>query len=510
MRNITIGDSAPYRVSTERGKSRPYRNRAHRVYAAFAVGLLAFLWVQAPANVSHIHKLIGLVVGCMTLAPWFWWLRSSRNNIPLLELISTHYFLIFCPPVFLGPVIFNAAKQPYQIQAYYLTKTLIILIIGFTCLLIGYYCIKFPKWRSLPRFFVDTKRLSSILLVYICLAALSPIILPKLPHLAAKIGDLLIRVNGSVATYALAVLLYSGKLSSQKRNAFFVTLVGFLLMSLSTGWLHLFIYPLIAFFIGEIQVKKRLPWKKIIAVCLAIVALQEVKPAFRQLYWGEKSIGGPPPANIGESLTRAGHWIEMATGAVDSVESGVKDTLLTRVDHLAFFGHVVGMTPEHIPYLRGYTYKVVPAMFVPRAIWPNKPSTMEMANTLAVKYGWLPESLVGRVAVSPGIMDEAYMNFGIVGVALVMLFFGCFLKWMTVNLGGAAKGFGWQLVLVGFVCGGGIMVTWTAQSYLGGLWQTLAVITVLYWPFRLKQIRRPAKNPFAQIPVRGAIDRFPR
>jgi hypothetical protein len=182
----------------------------------------------------------------------------------------------------------------------------------------------------------------------------------------------------------------------------------------------------------------------------------------------------------------------MATGNIDSLHVGVRETVVTRANHLSFFGHVVTMTPRSIPYLEGYSYKTIPAMFIPRAIWPGKPSTMEVANTLAVRYGWLAESHLGAVAVSPGLMDEAYMNSGVIGVVLVMFGFGVLIRWLSDNFGSGIYGFGWQLALIGFMCGGGLMVTWTAQSYFGGIWQTFVTITVIYWPLRLRQRRRVA------------------
>jgi len=69
-----------------------------------------------------------------------------------------------------------------------------------------------------------------------------------------------------------------------------------------------------------------------------------------------------------------------------------------------------------------------------------------------------------------------------------------FVQWLTLNLGKPANGLGWQLVLVGFICSGGLMVTWSAASYLAGVWQTLLIIMVLYWPVRLKPVR-PVLKP---------------
>ena len=86
------------------------------------------------------------------------------------------------------------------------------------------------------------------------------------------------------------------------------------------------------------------------------------------------------------------------------------------------------------------------------------------------------------------------MNFGLLGVVVVMTLFGLFVRWLTVLLGNPAKGMGWQLVLVGFISGGGLMITWPVASYLGGFWQTALVIVALYWGVRARgRTARPAR-----------------
>jgi hypothetical protein len=221
-----------------------------------------------------------------------------------------------------------------------------------------------------------------------------------------------------------------------------------------------------------------------------IITLQAAKGEFREMFWGESAgAGGSEATSISDAYDRAAKWLQLAFTSLDSLEEGTKETALERANHLSFFGHVLQMTPEHIPYLFGQTYLGIPAMFVPRALWENKPTTMDVTNELALRYGWLSPELTGRVAVSAGIMDEAYMNFGIPGMVFIMFLFGSFVRFLTENFAYAQNGFGWQLALLGFLLSGGIMVTWTATSYLGGLWQTIITIVLLYWPLRVKKTR---------------------
>ncbi len=308
--------------------------------------------------------------------------------------------------------------------------------------------------------------------------------IPVLPSALAKVGSLAFKVNGTVATYALAVYMYSERLSSQQRKIYLAELGFFIIVCLASGWLHIFLYPMMGFFLGMVQVKNRIPWVKIGIVCFLVIVLQMSKSDYREKYWGGHI--GSRFTTIADPFNRSKHWVEMAFSNLSSIGEGTKDIAQVRVNHLSFFGHVVKVTPEYIPYIKGYSYKFVPAMLIPRLLWPEKPSTMQIANDLTLRYGWQKERLIGKVALSPGLMDEAYMNFGVTGVIIIMVLFGAFIRWLTDNLGDPANGFGWQLVLIGYMFSGGLMITWTAASYLGGLWQTVIVIVLLYWPLRVK------------------------
>ncbi|MCP4110851.1 MAG: hypothetical protein GY749_35870 [Desulfobacteraceae bacterium] len=456
-----------------------------RIYIVLSVGLLSLLWFNADAEIQTFHKLLGLFIGILTLAPSYQWIKLKDKSIPFIELISFHNFLIYCPPIFLGSVKFVGATQSSIIQDDDLTKLLLLIILGILCLFIGYYVIRLPKIKAIPTLDIDWDRAIPFFLIYLGISAIGPILVPRLPSALFKVGELVFSVNGSVTTYALALLAYKGELSPKQRKIFFAELVLFLTICLSSGWLNAFVFPMAAFFIGVVQAQKKLPWIKMIFVFLLIIILQMSKQTFREEYWGEK-MGGQSITSVTQSISRSKRWLEMAFSDIGSIGKGAAEVAQVRVNHLSFFGHVVFVTPKYIPYLDGYSYKYIPAMFIPRFLWPDKPSTMKITNELAMRYGWLSDHFIGKVALSPGLMDEAYMNFGIIGVMVVMILFGAIIRCLMDNLGNDENGFGWQLTLVGFIFGGGLMVTWTAPSYLGGLWQTIFIIAVLYWPLRVK------------------------
>ncbi len=438
-----------------------------RIFIILMTALFVILWTHSDEDVLVFHKLMGTVLGILTLAPLYRWVTLKDKHIPFIELVSLHFFIIFCPQIFLGPVTFVGATQASVIRDDDLTRLLLIILTGIISLFIGYYLVRLPKVRAFKGFHLDWNRAVNFFLIYLGIAAVGPILVPRLPGFLFKVGHIIFNVNGCVATYALTLCMYSGKLSFQQHKIFLAELVSFLALCLASGWLGVFLFPIAAFFLGMIQARNRIPWLRVLSVCVIIIILQMSKGAFRDEYWGER-MGGSAISSVGESFSRSKNWLEMAIKNIGDLGEGATDLAQERANHLSFFGHVTIATPKYIPYLDGYSYKCVPAMFVPRILWHDKPSTMDVTNELVIRYGWLSEQTVGTVAFSAGLMDEAYMNFGTAGVIIIMAIFGMFIRWMIDNLGNPENGFGWQLALLGFMIGNGLMVTWISPSYLGG------------------------------------------
>ncbi|MBI5079279.1 oligosaccharide repeat unit polymerase [Candidatus Wolfebacteria bacterium] len=69
----------------------------------------------------------------------------------------------------------------------------------------------------------------------------------------------------------------------------------------------------------------------------------------------------------------------------------------------------------------------------PRFIWKNKPITNDGGNKFGRKYGIIsPDNF--QTSVGPTIIGDLYMNFGIMGIALGMLFFGALFRFIFDSL----------------------------------------------------------------------------
>ena len=86
------------------------------------------------------------------------------------------------------------------------------------------------------------------------------------------------------------------------------------------------------------------------------------------------------------------------------------------------------ITPEKKPFLNGLTYANLPAQFVPRFFWPNKPGAHESTSQMSIYYGLQRMEDTSRTTIGFGMTIEAYVNFGLPGVIMLGVFLGWFYK----------------------------------------------------------------------------------
>ena len=93
---------------------------------------------------------------------------------------------------------------------------------------------------------------------------------------------------------------------------------------------------------------------------------------------------------------------------------------------------VTTLSPDKITYWEGYSYKILMTKFVPRIFWANKPSDT-LGNEFGLRYKVLSEK-DNHTSWNMPVLNEFYVNFGLLGTIFGMLFLGAFFKTVTVLL----------------------------------------------------------------------------
>ena len=98
--------------------------------------------------------------------------------------------------------------------------------------------------------------------------------------------------------------------------------------------------------------------------------------------------------------------------------------LLTRSSLASEAATIYEKTPLCVPYQYGATYRYLLITWIPRVLWPDKPSVSDSNRFYQVSYGVTQEENLDHVAIGAGLIPEAYMNFGWLGVPVVMFLGG--------------------------------------------------------------------------------------
>jgi hypothetical protein len=108
-------------------------------------------------------------------------------------------------------------------------------------------------------------------------------------------------------------------------------------------------------------------------------------------------------------------------GIAGAVGGGAAQTA-QRSANMDVFADVVRRTPSEIPYWKGQTYLSLVGAFVPRFMWPDKP-TKELGQAFGHRYRYLDPTNTST-AINLPITVEFYANFGAGAVFFGMLIVG--------------------------------------------------------------------------------------
>ncbi len=153
----------------------------------------------------------------------------------------------------------------------------------------------------------------------------------------------------------------------------------------------------------------------IVLAALLIFALRGVTPEYRQIVW-ERAEGGGLVDRMKLRITLL-EKREQSDGVAGTISKGF-ETTSERSANLDVLADVIRRTPSEVPYWGGTTYLSLIGAFVPRVFWPDKP-TKELGQGFGHRYDFLDPQDEGTSFNFP-ILVEAYANYGMAGVAIVM------------------------------------------------------------------------------------------
>lgn len=438
----------PSRVpSYTSGMPGPAQRQPHRsshTVAVYCLIVLAYaltftLWQVEPLPME-IYAL-GVLIFATSLAPLMLWAVRGRRGLPMFELIVLSYALQYSMPLYTqsSRLIIRSQFVPVSWQA--LLQALILVEVGLVAFIAGYYLfLRSPLAAIAPRLdlpFVKHRRSTYIYLSFVLGGVVMFLSVISVGILQTPALDALRRLLANQFNIALIVLAYQVFQQPRAPRAQFIVLYAALtfafLIGLSTGMIENAFIPVVGVFIVLWQTRQRLPWRWIVVAALLFIVLNPAKFAFRRLVWFDST-----SYSLGDRISLWSDLVVERTGNLlqptfaDDRQNVVRGAL-SRFDLVHKFAYVHTMTPQVVPYYQGSTYAYFLIAWIPRAVWPDKPTATGGANDrMDVDYRLKYEGQATSVGI--GLLPEAYANFGAVGVVLVMLLQGAVLGLLSAML----------------------------------------------------------------------------
>jgi hypothetical protein len=348
---------------------------------------------------------------------------ANRRPIPFVPMIGIIYGLYYALGAALG-----AANQHYKIllnpgRDY--DDAVFVALYGWLAMWLGYFGARLLASRKPPTMPIEVadvvRRRYGVLLMMAGLLLESYRLVGQIPVEIAGIIKF-VTTLGWFGSGLLVTMAVQRRLNFPYRLLTYAGVSAFLLMAVGSGSVaNAAFYGAVVFVSAWIGLGRlRVSWIVGAALgILLIISLRGVSEQYRRVVWIAGEGGGVV------SRTKLFFRLLNTRVQTDGVEGAVSkgfETSAGRSANLDLLADVIIRTPHEIPYWGGQTYLSLVGAFVPRFVWPNKP-TKELGQAFGHRYSYIGAA-DNNTALNLPILVEFYANFGIAGVIGGMLLVG--------------------------------------------------------------------------------------
>jgi hypothetical protein len=477
-----------------------------RLVAPMAITLL--LWLTSTNDVTASQVACSFVV--LSAATWMYssWKLHTRRAFPILALVVAIYWWYFTFELFWGGrevQSWQTGSVPVTGQA--ITATMIAVAIGVMALLLGGQTRAFPSLERLKQWdLIEDPKHWTWLRIVLAVGTLTMLRGLPLAFLGEGLRQSVVLFETMVPSVAFAIL-FRNYLQGRASTFDKILIVSFTVLrfvgGMASGWLGS--SASMAMIAGGVYLseRRRVPAWAPALLAAYVLFFQVGKNEYRQRYWFGQQ------ANTTNPVGRLSYWFDASLSewqkafAVGDKEAyvGLISQSLMRTSLLTQVANVIERTPDDVPFQKGKTYSYFLVTWIPRFLWPDKPFVSGANQFYQVAYGLTREDSLDQVSIAVGSLGEAYMNFGWIGILLIMFLIGVVLSvyqrlFLSRTSGVFLFGIGVALVPQ--------ILTIEAQlaQYLAGVLQQIVFCVVVFSPL----LRR--RRPFPQRLLRNRCD-FP-
>jgi hypothetical protein len=222
------------------------------------------------------------------------------------------------------------------------------------------------------------------------------------------------------------------------------------------------------------ELRGRMWWSAVIVGLFAFMIVRPAMSGYRAMTWSGGPLAGASRLEKGRAFfTVMGNTLSGRAGRSEQL----KEMALNRLCDLCVLSDVIHETPKFIPYWDGATYYPLLVKPIPRFVWPGKPKE-DTGQTFGHRYGFLDRSdRITAFNLSPPV--EAYVNFGVPGIAIVALIFGLIYRSVELMFFHRESGIG-AIAVGGVLLSNLLAIDSAASGHLGGLMASLLFIWLVH------------------------------
>jgi len=404
------------------------------LYAGIPTLATAFLWATSAYELSLLQLAAAFSLCWIAWASYQHWRHQGRAGIPLFALIASVYWLVYALPLFWGEHAISLVTGYHRLSEAAITSSIYLALAGVVSLWVGMRLAKRPRWTHRIRLDVPENPWRWYYLrIVLVVSTLMKVLLP-IDALGTSSRQILFNIEFILPSVAFVILLRSYLRGQAIRVDKFLLLGYFviaLVAGLSSGWLGNFVGVGIICIATYMLEKRRFPVVAMLVLLPVILFLQPGKAKFRERYWK-----GDPGESYAQSYAeRIGFWIDASSEAWGRALSdptgervrALSGASLSRLSLLQPTANVIETTPAWVPYQHGRMYSYLVVTFIPRFLWPDKPSVNNASKWYQIAYHLTRPANIQSTGMAVGTAAESYISFGWVGPLMIMPCLGLFL-----------------------------------------------------------------------------------
>lgn len=452
----------------------PSKQRMTKVFW-IGIGLMLLANFKDLMHAPRPTAVGALAIGVACMYPMYLWCAGRVKGMPVFPFFALTYLWTFCLPLLSeNPNILKYSPGQHLLAA---TTTVIFLGSGTFVWQKMVQTATPPMSRifalksgAADSFFISTVGLGALLNMYI-IGGWSGI-----PDQLFTIVRGVILGLSFLGIFVLAYRCGQGDIPRRKVLLFFIFLVLNILSAAATlvlkTALTLFLLSIFAYVIGA----RKVPLLLVMVGLVALMPLHYGKHEMRHKYWeGEGAHYIQPwdyPAWFQEWSGYAMQNMNPEPIRPHLVKQEKKESFIERSSVI----HMLMMAQEKIPaqysYVNGATYGIIPLLFIPRALNPNKIRSHEGTHMLNIHIRRQTYEDTLRTTIAWGLLPEAYANFGVIGCGWIGAFLGLFYGWVT-RMAIGTPAFSFRTMFCVLILSFALASTeWTSGVYAATLFQS--------------------------------------